>query len=90
MKSFKTKLLLVLAIAITCTTVVLGYFSITSMKSIVNRELERSYSTQLKTIIANLEKKHEHLKASGLEGLYKEGYKEEYKEKCKEKHKEHI
>ncbi|OUR95357.1 hypothetical protein A9Q84_16095 [Halobacteriovorax marinus] len=75
MNTIRNKLITVLVGAILCTTMVVVYYSIQSMENILNKELERSYSSQLKTILLSLEKKHSHLKRSGLEGLYKEGYK---------------
>jgi signal transduction histidine kinase len=76
MNSFRLKLILVLSFAIVAISLVIGFLSAKNMKTILNRELERSYSTQLNTIIHNLEKKHNQLIKSGLEGLYSEGYKE--------------
>ena len=74
-RSIRTKLLIVICVSYVLSTAIILCVSIAVTRQIINAENETAYANQLEVILRTLQKRHDKLITSGMEGLFAEGYK---------------
>jgi signal transduction histidine kinase/ActR/RegA family two-component response regulator len=74
-RSIREKLLLAVCISSILSTVMLLGLGIVITREIISSENEKAFTNQLEVILRTLQKKHDKLIASGMEGLFADGYK---------------
>jgi signal transduction histidine kinase/CheY-like chemotaxis protein/HPt (histidine-containing phosphotransfer) domain-containing protein len=74
-KSIRAKLLLAVCISFIISTAMILELGIVITRQIISSEKEKAYTNQLEVILRSLQKKHDKLIISGMEGLFADGYK---------------
>ena len=74
-KSIRAKLLIAVCISFIISTAMILGLGIVITRQIISSENEKAYTSQLEVILRSLQKKHDKLMASDMEGLSADGYK---------------